>query len=411
MPDTLKQIYSGTINVTGLTGDQTATLFTNNATTRVVIKDVDVTNTFPVQPNLTVGGTGVAAIVGSLTGSEIVDVSQAVGISFPQPLSYSVSGIQYAASDAGFTSRTVSNSNLINKVSVKSTTQVVENAGTRAENFHGYYYVAADSDVFFILSSGTTSFRLAKRAGGPQGTATDIVSGSNPIAFDGRYYYYFTSSNNLRRFDPETETVTNTTISGLPNGVGSGARLIHSNGYLMYLASDGQQPLFLKISNGYWVQTSVSGIYSGNMFSNIGFFIDPSTLVITLFYFDGSNVAYRVVSNSGVSFANPSQNLSGSAFTTVTKTNGTWSGSASGVNVPMVTLTSATTGLMNFGSGGTYSFDCSGANTGWSNSGPINTTTYVYYMHSYTNPIVTNINTTDFPSTISLRITGVEVTP
>ncbi len=411
MPDTLKQFYNASINVTGLTGNQTATLFTNNSTTRAVIKDVDVVNTFPVQPNLTVGGASVATLVGSVTGSEIVDTSQAVAISFPTALEYSRGVIQYISDAGGNGTRTNITYNRINGVSVSSTTVSLGNASSRLDTVHGYYYVAADNDVFFYQTDGATTFRLSKRAGGPTGTATNISSGLAPVAFDGRYYYYITSATTLIRFDPETETTTTTTLASGLNGPGSGARLVHSNGYLVYIYADGAQPAFIKLSNGYWVQTAWNGMYMGNIRSQPGFFIDPTTLVATVVYVDGSSQTYRVVSNGAVgSFATASQTLSSNTSTQVLKTNGTWS-IATGISTPMVTLTSATTGLMNFSSGGTYTVDVSGSTTNWTNAGPINATTDVNFLHSYVTPSVTTPNTTDFPSTISLRVTGVEVTP
>lgn len=410
MPDTLKQLYSGTINVTGLTGNQTATLFTNNATTRVVIKDVDVTNTFPIQPNLTVGGTGVAAIVGSLTGSEIVDVSQAVGISFPTALSYSQLNLQYLTSNAGNTSRTISTAYRINSIQVSSTSATADNAANRSNSMHGYYYVAADNDVFFHQHNGTTAYILSKRAGGPTGTGSNIVNSQYPIAFDGRFYYYLTSTTNLRRFDPETETTTDTTIVAIADAF-SGARMIHSNGYLFYIYADGAPPYIIKISNGFWsYQTGWSGIYTGNNRSMPGFFIDPVTLVVTSIYVDGSSQTIRARTNSAASsFASSSQTDS-AAPTYVTKSQTTWSPQTN-VTTPMVAMTGPNTGLMHFGNSETYLFDCTtAAAAGWTNSGPLTTTVDPNFIFSATFPTPT-VNTTNFPTSLALRVTGVEITP
>ena len=405
MPDTLKQFYNASINVTGLTGNQTATLFTNNATTRAVIKDVDVLNTFPMQPNLTVGGTSVATIAGSLTGSEIADVSQAVGFSFPTALEYSRLDLQYITATAGNTTRTTSSSYRINSVGVSSAVVAAENANAKTNVYHGYYYVAADNDVFFLDQNGTGNYILAKRAGGPTGTASNIVSGVNPIAFDGRYYYYMTSTTNLRRFDPETETVTNTTISAVP-GAGLSARMIHSNGYLMYVSADGATPYIIKISNGFWSWQNSwsSGVITSNARSMPGFFIDPVTLVITVLYLDASNNLVRLRTiGAASSFASASQ-------TDTTTVDFIFRAASGGFNQAVIAMITSGTALFYNNSGNTSLLDASSISpTSWTATS-ITALTNIDFILSATTQIPT-VNTTNFPSTISLRITGVEVTP
>jgi hypothetical protein len=406
MPDTLKQFYNATIDVTGLTGAQTATLFTNNATTRAVIKDIDVANTFPVAPNLTVGGTSVAGLVGSVTGSEIADVSQAVGISFPTALDYSRLDLQYLSATAGNTTRTTTTSYRINSVGVRSVVTAAENAASRTNSYHGYYYVAADNDVFFVDQNGNNNFILAKRAGGPTGTASNVVSSTWPIAYDGRYYYYLTSTTNLRRFDPETEAVTNTTITAVGTA-GLSTRMIHSNGYLYYQVEDGSLPYIIKISNGFWSRQGSwsTGIYTANARSMPGFFIDPVTLIATVIWVDASNQTIRSRTNTAVSsFASASQTDT-TTITSITKT-------ASLTQYHTVSMLTASTGLMYNVAGNTCLMDFTPDNSaGWTVAPALNSPiTDVNFIFSYTTSTPT-VNTTNFPSTISLRITGVEVTP
>ena len=418
MPDTLKQFYNATINVTGLTGAQTAPLFTNSATTRAVIKDIDVANTFPVQPNLTVGGTAVATLSGSLTGSEIVDTSQAVAMSFPAPLQFSQLNLQYLTVVTPPGSRTVTSSFRINGISVRDTSAVLANTTSSTYNNIGYHYVAADNDVFFVNQNGVADFRLSKCAGGPGGTYSDIVAGTWPVAFDGRYYYYLTSTTNLRRFDPETETTTDTTIAAV-NTASTSARLIHSNGYLMYLSNNNGYPYIIKISNGFWSQqigySSFSGIFTNNARSMPGFFIDPVTLVVTTLWVDSSNITYRARSPGAVSSFTVASEAPTTVPSLVTKATGTWGPIGTTPGSPVVAMTSANTGIMHFTSGpAAYLVDFSSSDpAAWvQTSDRLNATglsNYDFFFSSST-PTPT-VNATNFPNTISLRITGVEVTP
>lgn len=404
MPDTLKQFYNATIDVTGLTGNQTATLFTNNSTTRAVIKDVDVLNTFPVQPNLTVGGVSVATLAGSLTGSEIADISQAVGISFPTALDYSRLDSQYLTATAGNTTRTTSTSYRINSIGVNSAAVAAENASARTQSRHGYYHVAADNDVFFVQQNGTNTFALSKRAGGPTGTATDVVSSAYPIAYDGRYYYYLTSTINLRRFDPETENVSDTTIVSVP-GPQAGARMIYSNGYLMYLYTSGVLPYIIKISNGYWSYQGSWGypIYTANARSMPGFFIDPVTLVATVIYVDSANQTIRVRT------IGPASSFLSASQTDTTTADASTRAATSFTQYPVVAMTTAGTGFMYNVAGNTCLLNASGNSGDWTLT-QITAITDVEFFFSSTISSAT-VNTTNFPSTISLRVTGVEVTP
>lgn len=416
MPDTLKQFYNATIDVTGLTGNQTATLFTNDATTRAVIKDIAVANTFPVVPNLTVAGTPTAALSGNLSGSEIVDVSQAVQVSFPAALQFSQVNIQYLTSSSAGT-RTVTSSSRINGVSVKDTAAVLTNPAPTSWNPNGYHYVAADNDVFYVQQNGSNNFILTKTAGGPGGTASNVVNSTYPVAFDGRYYYYLTSTTNLRRFDPETETTTDTTLSSSVPAASTYARMIHSNGYLMYIAANNNNPYIIKISNGIWAFQSgygsfgPGGVYTGVITSMPSFFIDPVTLVATIYWVDSVNATFKTRSIGPASTNSFTANQTNSTVPFyISKSANSWGPFASTVQQKVTALVDANTALMYYSNNASYIVDITSDTGDWPQTTLLSASTTFDFFFSSSNPTPT-VNTTNFPSTISLRVTGVEVTP
>ena len=414
MPDTLKQFYNATINVTGLTGAQTAPLFTNSATTRAVIKDIDVANTFPTPPNLTIAGTPTATLSSSLTGSEIVDVSQAVAISFPTALTYTSSTLVYLNTS---TQRTIVSHSISGTQVSSVTTDQATPAQDGAVNFSSFLYYAPDGDVFSVQTNGDATWFLFKNAGSAGGTRTTINTGNtanySPIAFDGvNTFYWLSSTTNLRAFNADTETTTNTAIVAVSVG-STHPRLVHSNGYLLYTNTNNYYPYLIEISTGRWAFcTGVACDWDQNT-SIPGFWFEPSTRVATLMFFNsaGPNVYYRYISPAipvltaaSVTFA--------TAWSSGILAAGSFQGSSAASSQTHIVLSSADGGIMFQGT--IYPAilsGISGATSGWRLSNALNATNGGFWRPRALNNLSPTVNTTNFPSTISLRITGVEVTP
>ena len=416
MPDTLKQFYNASINVTGLTGNQTATLFTNNATTRAVIKDIDVLNTFPVQPNLTVAGTAVATLAGSLTGSEIADVSQAVGFSFPTPLSYTSTTLAYLEVSAQRASVAYN----INGMPVSSTT--VDQATPSLEPGASYVialYYAPDGDVFSAQTNGDANWYMLKNAGSAGGTRTTINTGNTTnyscIAFDGvNTFYWLTSSTNLRAFNADTETTTNTTIADIGYTATTQARLTHSNGYLWYQYTTGNTPYIIEISTGRWANfTGVAPQW--DQANHIpGFWFEPSTRIATLMYFrSGSSPTNNYI--RAVSPAIPAFTAASVVITTswsfANLIAGSFQGQSAATGPSHIVLSSADGGVILNGSIiPSILSGISGGTGGWTIAA-LNSTNGATWRPRRSTNFSPTLNTTNFPNTISLRVTGVEVTP
>jgi hypothetical protein len=418
MPDTLKQFYNATIAAPAFAGGATVPLFTNNATTRAVIKDIAVNNNaFPSAPNLTVDGARTASLGTSLSGSEIVDVSQAVGVAFTPPLQFTSTTLVYR--EFSNAQRVITSFN-INGTQVSSPPSVVTNyaAGDAAATFETVSYVAPDGDVFTAMSNGSTNWLLFKNAGSAVGTRTTINTGNetntSPIAFDGvNTFYWLSSTTNLRIFNADTETTTNITMTA--NDATSGlARLVHSNGYLLYQTSSSNYMHIIEISTGRWLRFTGSGaIGTWDITSSIpGFWFEPSTRVATVLWYKQSGTAQyvRAVSPPIPALTISADNI-GTAWTNTTLTNGGFQGQAAATSNNHTVLSSADGGVMINSSGWPAILSgLSGAPSGWTLT-QINFMDVVYYRPRRSTSFSPTVNTTNFPNTISLRVTGVEVTP
>jgi hypothetical protein len=418
MPDTLKQFYNATINAPAFAGGATVPLFTNGATTRAVIKDIAVNNnTFPSPPNLTVAGTRTASLGANVSGSEIVDVSQAVGVSFTPSLVFSSTSLAYSEGGTQQLSTTFN----INGTQVSGAPAVAQMyAGSEAGvTFNTVTYYAPDGDVFSVLSNGIDIWFLTKNAGDSVGTRTTVNTGNTNtfscIAFDGiNTFYWLSSPSNLRIFNADTETTTNITMTSF--GVAAGfARLVHSNGYLLYVSSSSNYMNIIEISTGRWIQFSGSGsVGTWDLAGGIpGFWFEPSTRVATVLWYRQSGTAQYIRAVSAPIPALTAASASNvTAWTLTTLTAAGFGGYSAATTNNHVALSSADGGVMlNSSDWPAILSGLSGpAGGGWLLT-LINTTNSSFRRPRRSTSFSPTVNTTNFPNTISLRVTGVEVTP
>lgn len=420
MPDTLKEFFNSTIDVTELTGNQTATLFTNNSTTRAVIKDVDVTNTFPVTPNLTVGGTAVASLGSNLTGSEIVDVSQAVAMSFASPLALTSATSIYLTNTSPntYTSSTAFNING-NTVSTATASQTLP---ASQSSYTTFVYTAPDGDVFQVATNGDLSWFLYKYAGSASGTQTTVNTGftgtASAIAFDGvNTFYWLTSTTNIRVFNADTETTTNITIAAVA-ALSNGSRLTFSNGYLLYCNAINDYPYLIEISTGRWVYfPSTNAQQQLDAVASIpGFWFDTTTRVATIIQFRQAAPAayYLTVSPPLAAFTAASATISTNNWTVSSATASSFRNVAASTANTHISLYSADGGVIHGSGASNYPHTLSGLSgptSGWTlSASPLVSLSGATFRPRATSSTSPTVNTANFPSTISLRLTGVEVT-
>lgn len=409
MADQLKEIHTATIAVSDLTSNQYADFFTTDASTQYnITAAVTVGNTFPVDPNLEVNNFKAATLSTTAIASAIVDVSSSVRLAFPSQLSFTRKILALGTSNS--TGWNVDTNFSINGTSVKE-----ENTSVTGPNYNlgGLASTASDGDFFYFYTDGNSVTQLRKCAGGPTGTETTITSDSyRYIAFDGvRYYYWIHNTSTLRRFDIETETTTDISMSStdLSNGT-SYSRLMYCNGYLAYFNTTNGYPQIIDVSTGNRVRlsgTNYSQAYGyGAATTRVGFWIDPST----------KNVAFISQSNASTGpIRKVTLNNIGDFSTAYTDNSNPLGTSSTSYNTYSPNLSAAgyqisgMTGLDTFlgtTSAGVYEYT-------WDTATAIRqVNAEVNYTMAYlsTDDVISSPTDTDFPATIAVRLTGVQVT-
>jgi hypothetical protein len=418
MPDTLKQFYNATIDAPAFAGGATVPLFTNNATTRAVIKDIAVNNnTFPAAPNLTVAGTRTASLASNVSGSEIVDVSQAVGVSFTPQLSFTLTQRSHLSLVSGMTFSSIFNINGTQSSSTSVDRSVVaQDAGT---SYSTVVYYAPDGDVFSVQTNGQDTYYLFKNAGSAGGTRTTINTGNetnhSPIAFDGvNTFYWLSSTSNLRIFNADTETTTNITMTANDPAAGL-SRLVFSNGHLLYQATSNNLLHIIEVSTGRWFRfTGSNGAGNWDQASGmVGFWFEPSTRVATVFFYRSASptVYIRLISPVLPAFTIPAEAIS-TAWGYQQVTASGFGGISPSTSNVTISLSSADGGVMHTSSNVAAIFTgLSGPSLGGVNLTALPAFGSTYWRARSSTNFSPTINTTNFPNTISLRVTGVEVTP
>ena len=214
MADQIKEIFAGTATLPDLAVDGSKTLFTTDANTQYVIKDVLVDGVSWGQASLDINGFNTATLTSSVTGSEIVDVNSTVkykafngaptveklefeaiqgyiGLNTPlkkvKVTDYLLNGT--VASTQSFPDETIS-------------TNILSNAHEYAVNNNG--------DLFYVKWDGNSTTTLYKRIG-LSGSQSTIMSGSYVwCVFDGvdKYYYSQYTGNYVYRYDINTGATT-----------------------------------------------------------------------------------------------------------------------------------------------------------------------------------------------------------
>jgi hypothetical protein len=280
MADTTTEIVNKNILWTDYVANSQS-LFTTNASTRYVIKDMEVAdNSYPTAPSVVINNTKVASLSGSLTGTEIVDVNSTVNLTYDTSTakylnvnditgstSYA-SGITDGAvflTPSGFTA---SSATLNTAVSMSSLT---------GPNCIGAWLL--NGNFYYFSSDGNSTQGFYRRAGGPNGTESTIYSNSySPCVFDGVSKFFYLNGSNVYAYD--TATSSSTYIGGFPTGT-TYPLMMYSNGYLFY------SPSYTGYNQIYWinVNTTASSSFSATSYysSNVGSvaFYDPATALLT----------------------------------------------------------------------------------------------------------------------------------
>ncbi len=193
----------------------------NAANEQAVVKDVVIACTKNRALTLDVGGSAIASVSGSarLTGSELLaagnqlNLKTALKVLLNFCYSTDGSGTFYKNQFETLFSGDGGSSTVASVAAVTSLTGIVVTPY--------FICIAANGDFYYADGSNGTLYR---RTGGPTGAETSFGSFGHTLCYDGsRYIYGFNTSGQIKTFDTQSATVTNTqNLTGSWNQPSSG---------------------------------------------------------------------------------------------------------------------------------------------------------------------------------------------
>ena len=250
------------------------------------LPDVDATLDFVVNT------INVADIDSSVTGSEIIDVSS-TAVALAPSVSFTNEVLEYfgplngtGGKETSLSTRKV-NSNEASAVATQSA--AISTALTNTSGIQGQWFVG--SDFFYLFDDGNTQQILYRRVGGINGTQNVVFSASyNCVVFNGVDKFYQVQASNIATYVPATNTTTTVTIKTGASWTGtlsSYPRISYANG-LVFWASN--------VSNHVWAINPTTGFNARIPSAMIG--TTSNTYTPLAVYFSGSTYYYLSVNNS-----------------------------------------------------------------------------------------------------------------
>ena len=309
MADTIKEIFNGTVRY-GELSNKLKTLFTTDANTKYVIRDVQVaSSSYSTAPELQINGTKVATLSGNLSGSEIVDANSTISIKDAGGAptffnigsmvgdTYGSGGLFTALSGGEQVAPNLNTSNIPNAGTVQAVTYLSQPA-TR------WWFLNGDFYYYYYDSNSVAT--LYRRTGGPTGSQTQINNGESyrPVAFDGVSKFYWQNSySTFNCYDTVTKNITTFNFPGVGSNGTTYGICVYCNGFLFFSHSYSNSPFFaLHLETG--VSTSIQNDGTTNNWSSNTYIVpfgNADKKTIRLVFTNGSTVAnyYRDFSYNG----------------------------------------------------------------------------------------------------------------
>lgn len=291
MADTTTQKLNTTIYWSDFVSNS-YTLFTTDAVTRYVIKDVELaSNTFSGNFSLSVNDTQTASFAGNITGTEIIDINSTVKLGF------NTSGANYInlnnIQSAGLFSSGVTDgavfytpTGFVNSATTQNTATSISSL-TNSSSITGGWVL--NGNFYYIWNDGNSQQALYRRAGGPTGSESTIYQDSySPCCFDGTSkFYYVNSSGQLYRYD--TATGSSSYLASFPAGT-TYPMISYVGGYVFF------SPSYSGYNQIYWYRaTGGSGSFSATAYY--------SSLSGSVGFYNSSTGAIRICNGSMNSFS------------------------------------------------------------------------------------------------------------
>lgn len=258
MADQIKEISNGTYGVGALSNG--VPIASTDANTQYVVKDIQVQNNqltaLSAPLNFVVNGVNAASLASSVSGSEIIDVSSTAVAQATANFQLSVFENWMSTSTNDSRINTITN-RLVNSATSSSvfTQSAVITAGPSFQSTI-VSWATIGSNFYYWGDDGNSSQGLFRRTGGVNGAQTTIanVGSYMPVAYNGvdRFYWITNSQVWTHNATTNTNSVVNLDQSGVswPGSLVSYPRISFANG-LVFWAYDGQ--------NGCWAINPSTG--------------------------------------------------------------------------------------------------------------------------------------------------------
>lgn len=283
MADTLKELFASTITVSDIATNGSKTLLTTNATTKNVIKDVQVSGILMQgsSPALTINDFAVAGMATASSGTEIMDVNSTLKYrAFETAPVLTLQTIKAIVFDTSYQDL-ISTSYLINGTASSSSgaTTALATDPTSAVST-SQYAKSNDGSLFYVYWDGNSVTNLYKRQGSVNGSQTSLISLSYGwIIFDGidTYLYGQYQNPNLYKFNINTGVTTSLNTGFVLGETSYPNAALTNNGKLMVnYSGDGQTSSFYLIDPSTGAVTTISFgqsmSVSGNIYKMAGFY-------------------------------------------------------------------------------------------------------------------------------------------
>lgn len=243
MADQLKEIYNNTVYIGQLSNG--VTVASTNSTTQLVIKDAQVSNntvysSLGITPTLAVNNSLVASLQGSVSGSEIIDVSSSAIVTVP-----AVTFLQTSYATWGITSNTPGS---LTSYTNKTVNGVLSNSSSSSVSINGTGYSGQiwnfwtiGSDFYFFYGDGNSTTYLIRKAGGPTGTESNVTTSSwQPWTRGATDKLHTVDATVIKTYNATANTITSSPTITHPNWgstISSYPRTSFANGLVFYVNS------------------------------------------------------------------------------------------------------------------------------------------------------------------------------
>lgn len=218
MADQIKEISNGTYRIGELSNG--VPIASTNATTEYVVKDIYVQNNqlpaLGAALNFNVNNVTAANLSSSVSGSEIIDVSS-TAVAVASPAAFTVTNFENwmptGSGGSRINSLATRSVNGLTASATNTQSAAITNSASGSTNIVSWATIG--SNFYYWTHDGNSDQRLFRRAGGVNGTQTQIanINAYMPIVFNGVDKFHWLDSTVIFTHNATTNTNTNVSLN------------------------------------------------------------------------------------------------------------------------------------------------------------------------------------------------------